>query len=308
MNEASRVRSGVRAAAMAAVVALTATACQGGEGGGAAGDTAVRASASASGDTAPSGAAAQALQAAWQKTGKAYSAKVRMTITLGGDSGGGTVEMAGVQGWGDVPAMDVTMRFTGAMKPKSTSVRIPESQRMILLGTKRYADVGPELAERTGGKRWMRMHAPASAAPGPDGTPTGMSNDPAEQLGVLLHSPNLKHLGTEQVDGTATEHYKGLVTLEEMAAVSPRAAAMPAEQRQRVIAASRAVGITGYDMDVWLGGHGYPVRMKVIMDSPAGTFTIDGHYSDFGAPLTISEPDAEDVFDPASGDRPVMPD
>ncbi|MEV8536402.1 hypothetical protein [Streptomyces sp. NPDC051211] len=288
----------VCAAVVAVVaVALGATACQGGEDGKAAGQS-VRPSASATGTVAPSGTV-QAVQAAWKQTEKAHSAKVRMTITTDGPLGAGRVEMSGVQGWGDVPAMDVTMRTTGSLKAESAAVKMPEDQRVIMLGTRQYLDIGPELANRTGGKRWMRMpDRTASSAQGAGGAPTGMSSDPAEQLGVLLHSPSVRHLGTETVDGTVAEHYKGLITFEEMAAVSPKAAAMPPERRQRTLDAARNARIKGYDTDVWLDRNGYPVRMKVVMDSPFGAVTLDGHYSGFGTPITISEPDAEDVFDP----------
>lgn len=59
------------------------------------------------------------IEAAFRKTSQARSAKVRMTITVpdplpGGAPSGGTITIAGVQGW-DPAVMDVTMEGGGAL-------------------------------------------------------------------------------------------------------------------------------------------------------------------------------------------------
>ncbi|MFJ7159213.1 hypothetical protein ACIQUQ_30300 [Streptomyces sp. NPDC101118] len=281
--------------AVVAAMAIAVTGCQDTAGGKATREN-VRPSGAASASASPSGAL-RAVQAAWTATKKADSARVRLTMTTNGMLGTGRMEMHGVQGWADVPTLDVTMRTSGSLKAKSTTMDLPDEQRIIMVGTRQYFDLGPELAKKMSGKRWVLL--PAKQASGQAGV-SGLGNDPAVQLAVLLQSKNVKHLGRETVDGTATEHYKGMVSMEEMAAVSPKAAAMSPEERKRLLEAARAARIEGYDTDVWLNASGYPVRMKVLIATPVGALTLDAHYSDFGKPAPVTEPMPGEVFDPTA--------
>lgn len=285
--------------ALAAVLLVGgATACESGKKDGA--GKAAGASAEPA-EPAVDGKAAQALTVAYKKTSAAKSAKVRMTMTMPSAADGGTVEMTGVQGW-DPAVMDITVkgRFSKAAVPGT-----PESMRMITSNNVMYMDMGAEHAADMDGKRWMKMDlkAVAEAAGGEGqnalGGMSGMNDnqDPAKQLALLLDSPNVKQVGSEKADGVDTDHYRGTLTFEEMLAAKESSKLMPEGERKQLADTMKKAGIKGYDTDVWVNKDGYPVRMKVGMDTGQGAMTMDAHYSDYGAAATVQTPPDNETFD-----------
>lgn len=288
-------------AALAAVLLVGgATACQNGEK-----DDSGKAAASASAQPSTpvaGGSATEALTAAYKKTSAAKSAKVRMTMTMPASLGaGGTMEMTGVQGW-DPNVMDITMK--GALPPGSGA----DSVRMIMSNEVMFMEMpaGSPMAEGLDGKRWMKLDIKAAAAASGDAEAlkllggTGgveQSQDPAKQLALLLTSPNVKHLGSEKVEGTDTEHYKGTLSFDEMLAANDSSEALPEAERKKLSDAMKTAGITGYDMEVWVNKDGYPVHMKVGMSLPQGTMNVDAYYSDYGSAATVQTPPENETFD-----------
>uniref|UniRef100_A0AAU2V4M9 Lipoprotein n=1 Tax=Streptomyces sp. NBC_00003 TaxID=2903608 RepID=A0AAU2V4M9_9ACTN len=286
-------RAGISLAAVAVLVA-GAAACQSGDAK-KAGDAPKKAAGQSS-----SNAARTALQAAYKKTSAAKSAKVTMKMSMpsAAGAGAGDMEMSGVQSWNPA-AMDFTTS-AAALKGRPGA---PDKFRTVMVDNVMYMDLGPEAAQGHDGKRWMKMDLGALAKDaGGDAmaqqlTGGAQNQDPAQQLALLTDSPNVKHLGSEQVDGAPAEHYKGTLTLEEMVAGNQGLDGLSAQERQKLIDGMKTAGIKGYDTELWLNKAGYPVQMNVGVDTPQGKIAMSAHYSDYGTKNTVQAPSAGDTYD-----------
>ncbi|MFD3730490.1 hypothetical protein [Streptomyces sp. NPDC058632] len=257
------------------------------------------------------GEAAEVLQAAFKKTAEAKSAKVRMTMSMPagmqgmgdmvGVAGNGTMEMTGVQGW-DPAVMDMTIKGSDL---EGTDPDAPSEIRMIMLDNVMYADMGAEQAAEMDGKRWMKLDFRAIAEKAGSeelqkqmtGSLESMNQDPAQQLALLLESPNLKHVGPQKADGVQAQHYKGTLTFEEIIEGNESFDFLSGEERKELIANAEKSGVKGYDTEVWVNEDDYPVKMVLGMESDEGTVEITTHYSDYGAQAEVEAPPAKDTVD-----------
>ncbi|GAA0604967.1 hypothetical protein [Streptomyces crystallinus] len=249
-------------------------------------------------------AASQVLAAAYKKTAAAKSAKVRMTMTapaaLGKDAG--TTETSGVMAWNPT-AMDLTVTSSVTKGLGGAA----EKTRMLWVNNVMYMDMSAmgESAKQLGGKRWVKFDLTALAKQAGQGQlvkqmTAGMENmnqDPAQQLALLLDSPNLKHLGAEKVDGVASEHYKGTLTIDEMMKNNKMLDTLTPKERAQLLENMKKTGVQGYDTEVWVNADGYPVRMDVGMNSPQGKVTTSAHYSDYGTKAQVTAPPASETTD-----------
>jgi hypothetical protein len=284
MNKAVWKRAGV-AVAGAAVLAGGLTAC---------GDKDKKAS-------SPS----EMISVAYEKTAKAKSAKVRMTVSMPASvEGGGTMELTGVQGW-DPAVMDITVKGSALSK---ASPDAPESMRMIMADQVMFMDMGAAAAKEMEGKRWMKLDLKAALeqAGGQEalkrmggglGSMDSMNQDPAQQLALLLDSPSLKHVGAEKVEGVEAEHYKGSLTLEEMVKANESSKLLSEADRKKLVENVKKAGVKNYETEVWVGKDGYPVRMKVDMAMPKGVMKMDSYFSDYGTAAKVQAPPAKDTLD-----------
>ncbi|MEV8284266.1 hypothetical protein [Streptomyces niveus] len=246
----------------------------------------------------------EVLTAAYEKTAAAKSAKVSMTMSMpqgmAGAAGGGDMEMSGVMGW-DPMMMDMTV--TGSMMQAEPDA--PDEIRMLWVKNAMYMDMGAEAAKDMDGKRWMKLDLAAAAEASGDPAVTkeltgGMENmnqDPAQQLALLLDSPNVKHVGSEKVDGVEARHYKGTLTVDEMLESNEGLDVLSAKERKDLLATIEKSGIKGYDTEVWVNEDDYPVKMIVGMDTPQGEVKISANYSDYGAKASVETPPAADTVD-----------
>ncbi|TFI24833.1 hypothetical protein [Streptomyces sp. 4R-3d] len=246
----------------------------------------------------------EVLTAAYEKTAAAKSAKVSMTMSMpqgmAGAAGGGDMEMSGVMGW-DPMVMDMTM--TGSMMQAEPDA--PDEIRMLWVKNAMYMDMGAEAAKDMDGKRWMKLDLAAAAEASGDpaamkeltGGMENMNQDPAQQLALLLDSPNVKHVGSEKVDGVEARHYKGTLTVDEMLESNEGLDVLSAKERKDLLATVEKSGIKGYDTEVWVNEDDYPVKMIVGMDTPQGEVKISANYSDYGAKASVETPPAADTVD-----------
>lgn len=249
-------------------------------------------------------AASQVLAAAYKKTAAAKSAKVRMSMSAPATPGGSVekTETSGVMAWNPT-AMDLTVT-SSATKGMAGA---PEKTRMLWVNNVMYVDMGAmgESAKELGGKRWMKFDlASLAKQSGKEQMlkqmTAGMENmnqDPAQQLALLLDSPNLKHLGAEQIDGVSSEHYKGTLTVAEMMKGNKVLDTLKPQEREQLLTNLKKTGVQGYDTEVWVNADGYPVRMDVNMTSPQGKVTTSTHYSDYGTKSQVTAPPASETAD-----------
>ncbi|GAA0631465.1 lipoprotein [Streptomyces thermocarboxydovorans] len=287
-------RAGVCLTAAAVVAGVAG--CQDGDGGG------KKAAGSPDSGARSQSSMTEVLQAAYKKTSEVKSAKVRITMAMPAAAGGGTTEISGVQGW-DPGVMDVTMKGSAlaAGDPEA-----PEPMRMIMLDDVMYINMGAKQAAEMDGKQWMKMDFGALAEKSGDADAQrqmtqslqNMNQDPAQQLALLLESPNLKHVGPEKVDGVETEHYKGTLSVQEMLEANQGTEGMLSKkERQELVDGLEKAGMKGYDTEVWVNEDDLPVKMVVGMKFPQGTMKMTAHYSDYGTKADVQAPPAGDTFD-----------
>ncbi|MDG4857245.1 hypothetical protein P8605_03600 [Streptomyces sp. T-3] len=246
--------------------------------------------------------AVKVLTAAYEKTAAAKSAKVEMTMKMpAGVEGGGDMKMSGVMGW-DPTVMDMTMSGSALAAGDPNA---PENIRMVWRDNVMYMDMGKAAAADMDGKRWMKMDLGAIAKESGDkalekqmtGGLENMSQDPSQQMALLLESPNLKHLGSETVDGQKAAHYKGTLTVKEMLEANKSLDVLEKKDRDKLLENIEKTGIEGYDTEVWVNEDNYPVKMDVGMDTPQGKVQITQTYSEYGAKATVEAPPASQTFD-----------
>ncbi|MFI9048425.1 hypothetical protein [Streptomyces sp. NPDC053427] len=287
MYNASVRRAGVSLAAVTVLVGVTA--CQNG-------------SDKAEGTERDAGrrAATRALTAAYEKTAAAKSAKVTMTMSAPATMpDGGDTKMSGVMGW-DPFVMDVTM----SEKPAEKSAGGAEKTHMIWIDDTVYMDMGERPAEFDG-KKWGKFDLGAAVGQTGDAQLMkqmtagleDMNQDPAQQLGMFLNSPDIKHLGTGKINGQRAERYKGSLTAEEGLKTNKSVKALTPREREALLANIKKAGIKGYDYDVWVNGDDYPVKMDVKIKTPQGTITTTASFSDYGAKASVQAPPADDTVD-----------
>ncbi|GGZ16284.1 DUF6612 family protein [Streptomyces poonensis] len=243
----------------------------------------------------------QVLTAAFERTAEAKSAKVEMTMsTPAAMDGGGDMTMSGVMGW-DPTVMDLTMK--GSMLGAGADA--PEQTRMIWQDDVMYMDMGAASAKEMDGKRWMKVDLAAAAEASGDeelakqmtSELQNMNQDPTEQLAMLLESPNLKHLGSEKIDGVEAEHYKGTLTVKEMMESNDSLDVLKPKEREQLFESIEKAGIKGYDTEVWVNEDDLPVRMDVTIESPEGDIDMSMKLSDYGAKTEVEVPPADDTLD-----------
>jgi hypothetical protein len=245
--------------------------------------------------------ATQVLTAAYEKTAEAKSAKVSMTMSMpSGMTGGGDMKMSGIMGW-DPAVMDLTMEGSAlAAEPDA-----PDRVRMILRDNVMYMDMGEKAPAEMDGKRWMKLDMAAMAEATGDAELRkqmssgleSMNQDPTQQLAMLLDSPNLKHVGSEKIDGAEAQHYKGTLTVAEMLETNDSLDVLDPAERDEFLKQAEKAGIEGYDTEVWVNDDDLPVRMDVGMDTPQGTVEITMTFSDYGAKAEVEVPPAAETFD-----------
>ena len=148
------------------------------------------------------------------------------------------------------------------------------------------------------GKQWMKVDLAAAAKHA--GTSLGSFGqlDPQQWLQQLLASNDTKKLGTDTVQGEQMTHYRTTVDPEK--AISK----VPAAQRAAVRTALKQIGMTTIPVDVWVDGKGLLRQESLSLDFGQGLqnatmkMTYDMH--DFGEPVNVEVPPADQVFDALS--------
>lgn len=276
---ASIGRRGALAVTAALAVVVGAAGCQSDSGG----------KKAAAGAGAKAGDAVAAVQAVYKKTSGARSAKVRMTMTVpvpegtaGAQGGGASVEANGVVGWKPT-ALDLamTMKSPGAA---GDSLKMRE----IMSGTTMYMNMGQLTAKALGDKPWLKYDLSDLAEVTGNKSQADLlsgsldrSQDPSQQLGLLLKSPHIKDAGTQQIDGVKAHHYAASLTLDDITANASKAAGLSAAESEQIAGQLKKQGLTSEHIDLWVNQENYPIRAKMAMRVTAGAMTIDLHYSDY---------------------------
>ncbi|MFG2984162.1 hypothetical protein ACGFYQ_23405 [Streptomyces sp. NPDC048258] len=271
MHKAVRTRAGIAMAGTALLVGGL-TACGGDKaaaGSGTAGSGTAGGGAAGGGKAAEAGAQtpADAVKASYVKTAAAKFAKAEIS-TVGSD--GKTTGQSGTKGW--YPSShDVTLKdekHTGAQS--------------VVIGDTVYTKMDKPID----GKTWMRLELSKDGKPG-----VRLNEDPAEYLAMLLGQTKLTLVGAEKTDGIDARHYKGSFTNADLLAADESTKVM--EEKNRQYLHDSVKHVTAFEVDLWIGQDGYPVRVDSVSTDAEGTSRTTAKFSDFGAAAPVTAPPAD---------------
>ncbi|MDB1087504.1 hypothetical protein PJ985_07985 [Streptomyces sp. ACA25] len=245
---------------------------------------------------------AEALLASATKSKEATSVSFETTMTVSEDAESFSFTMAGGLSW-DPVAMDVTldmgdmMALMGESGPSELHVRWVDD--VMYMG-------GSVFEEPLDGKQWAKFDLAVAAEEMNDAEldqlmsrVDEMSQSPAEQLAMMLESPDVEWKGEEELDGVATNRYRGVLATDELDEDSFELLT-PEERREaeELIDGLTEAGVEEIEVDVWVDERDYPVRIDMAM-SAAGQAEIlySTRYSDYGSSLTVEHPPAAEVVD-----------
>lgn len=283
----------VFAVAAAVTVAATACASSGTTGSGQGGDSAQAMTLLAK-MTAP-----QAVAASSKAVASKQSAKVHMTVkTPMVDE-----DADGVMSFGSSLAMDQTVQMSSGNPQTSAAFSQMGKMEMRMTGMVAYMNVGgnQQIVTALQGKKWMKIDFNNLS-----GVPilsnfsflkdVGKNNDPSAKLKSLLASPELKKVGEEQRNGVQTLHFTGDVNEADLVKAST-GSGLTRQDLDSLSAAAKAAGITSTSYDVWVDGDGLPVEIKFSENTNQGAVSGDISYSDWGTPVNVTAPPADQTVD-----------
>ncbi|PZT68821.1 hypothetical protein DN402_14615 [Streptomyces sp. SW4] len=221
-------------------------------------------------------AAERALRATERAVDRAGSARVESTTVMGDRL---SLEAVGALGWGDALTGTLTITYTGGTAADTLRALGTTSTEARYLPDGYYARMGEELADRAGGRHWIRYRYDDLAEP-TDGKGEGAGRtDLADGLGLragtpdrsvrlLLAADDLRSTGPETVRGRRAVHYTGTVD---------------------------APGV--HTVDLWVDDRHLPVKEVQRGGPDSGRPTRTTYYTDYGTEVSAQPPPARDTAD-----------
>jgi hypothetical protein len=168
----------------------------------------------------------------------------------------------------------------------------------VLVGTTMYIEY-PGLSSMMDGKSWGEIDlSKATGALGSVSTllDSAKSYNPTTQISALLASGTVSEVGTQTVDGQQTTHYRGTLDSAQLLKLSASQAHLTASQLSTLQSEFKTGGLTSETVDLWVGSDKLPVEIKMSEGTADGTTEMDMHMSDWGAPVNIGAPPANEVY------------
>ncbi|MGD0714231.1 MAG: LppX_LprAFG lipoprotein [Gaiellaceae bacterium] len=133
------------------------------------------------------------------------------------------------------------------------------------------------------GKSWLKLDLKKSAASQGLDLNTILSQDPTQSLSALQSLRSATKVGTEQVGGVSTTHYRARIDVSKLPAGSAVSSSQPSTY------------------DVWIGdGDGYVHRVRVKIATASGSqkalVTLTADLSDFGKKVSVTVPPASQTL------------
>ena len=240
------------------------------------------------------------IQKAYADTVSARTARVSFTVAVNqaGSNAGSPMSFGGTGVMNlDGRAMDLNAQLPGGLG----------TIRIEMLGTTLYMDASgiKRFAGGQGGlpagKSWIKMDLARLLGPGAmSAAGSATANDPGDLLAQLkaASASGLRNLGTADVDGAQTTHYRMTVDIAKAAA---KMAAAPDATPLTKATAAREAHMAPAPVDLWVDAHNliHPFRMTMHPSSTT-TMTETMTLSDFGVPVSIQPPPAAATVDATS--------
>lgn len=112
------------------------------------------------------------------------------------------------------------------------------------------------------------------------------NQNPADMLESLRGAGDVEELGTEEIDGVETTHFRAEIdtgkALEQLSG----------QQREQAASFLEQMG-SSYPMDVWIDGDGLPRRFELRFTiEGSGSVSMRMDFTDYGAPVDVAAPPA----------------
>lgn len=176
----------------------------------------------------------------------------------------------------------------------------------VLVDNVLYEKFPPELAANLGGKPWIKIDLKQAMGADLTQMAQAQSSNPTQIAALTLGAERVEEVGTEDVRGVATTHYKVTINLQKALAEAED------PELKKVVEQAAAVYATDtIPMEIWMDDDGLPRRMRFIMDmsqmevpeadgAMTGTMDITMDMFDFGTEVTAVAPPADQVTDLAT--------
>jgi hypothetical protein len=219
-------------------------------------------------------------------TTQANSVHMDMTMTLPG--------VGGITATGDA-------KFARNQPAEQMAMTIPSvgKVKIVLVSGTIYLALPPSIAGvlNTSGKPWVKVDLtgvdPQFQSLGQTANLAGQA-DPTQLIQQISAAGTITNVSHETVNGVATTHYSISVDVSKLL----RSANANAQEQQELA----QLGITTLPFDIWVNGDNLPIRIVTKIPFPATTSMSPGqpvsitvNYSDWGRPVTITAPPADQV-------------
>jgi hypothetical protein len=232
------------------------------------------------------------------KTADAGSARFSFTGTVNGVAGGPVT----VGGEGEYTGRQARLTFDMSDLGAATGGAFGGEMELVMDGLVINMKLPSQITSALpGGKEWIRFDLAAA------GEELGVDfeelmrlqqTDPAQALKYLLGaSDDFERVGSQQVRGVETTHYRGTVDLRKALEQIP---ADSGDELERVL---ELVGDPKMPFEVWIDDDGLARRMKYEQPLPAGqggedaTMALTMEMYDFGADVDVEPPPDDEVID-----------
>lgn len=150
-----------------------------------------------------------------------------------------------------------------------------------------YMNMGAMLGARAssllGGKDWIAVDTKAM------GAQSSGTQNPADMLQSLRGAGDVEYVGHGRIDGVEVDHYRAEIDLQKAIAKLPEKYRAQSEQGMKLLG-------NGFPVDVWIDGDGLPRRFALDLDlGGKGSVKEQVDYTDYGAPVTVVAPPADQV-------------
>ena len=155
-------------------------------------------------------------------------------------------------------------------------------------------DLGDDIPELTDGKRWLKLDLSGLTDMLGDAAASSESSNPVDGLEALRGvSSDVTEVGTETVRGVETTHYRATIDLAKALADAP------ADARDGAQDLLDRAGTPTIPVDVWLDAQDRVRKYTMQLDSESNGATVAVTYEfyDFGAPVDVTAPPADEVAD-----------
>ncbi|MFE4828957.1 DUF6612 family protein [Streptomyces sp. NPDC056672] len=187
--------------------------------------------------------------------------------------------------------MQMTMRMEVDGKQEEVEIRLTEGGL--------YLNGGKEAAAEMDGKSWMKFPMdPSGEGSAAAGLPSQFDQNPAEESASLTAADDLKKVGEETVDGVATTHYTGTLTLADLReSLKDEKDAKAKERREKGLKDYEDMGVDKLTMDMWIDKGDLTKQVRIQGAAKKGPLDLTIKFLAYNKPVTVKAPPASETVD-----------